>query len=341
MLIAALSPITTVVQTRLADTLNIEEVVCVGFAQQKKVNLTGAVTQINMDQVLGDRPVTGIGAALQGAVPGLTVSGASAPGQPKNFNIRGTLSINGGSPLILIDNVEGDINSLNPDDIASVSVLKDAASAAIYGGRAAGGVILITTRHPERNQQFKLDYSFRTAFEESIANPVQASLDQYIAAYKEAGFSKQYWAGNGDIARWQELLGQYRAGTLQGVYDNGIFRDEDGAVYFLKESDVLGNSLERGTLNAHNLSVSGGTDRVRYRISGSHSFEDGPMVSSKDSYSKTTISSLISADITRWFTQEANLSYSVQNRSSITTTFRDPYSVRLISWYPEGYMPKR
>lgn len=126
---------------------------------------------------------------------------------------------------------------------------------------------------------------------------MQASLDQYIAAYKEAGFSKQYWAGNGDIARWQELLGQYRAGTLQGVYDNGIFRDEDGAVYFLKESDVLGNSLERGTLNAHNLSVSGGTDRVRYRISGSHSFEDGPMVSSKDSYSKTTISSLISACI--------------------------------------------
>lgn len=100
LLIAALSPITTVVQTRLADTLNIEEVVCVGFAQQKKVNLTGAVAQINMDQVLGDRPVTGIGAALQGAVPGLTVSGASAPGQPKNFNIRGTLSINGGSPLI-------------------------------------------------------------------------------------------------------------------------------------------------------------------------------------------------------------------------------------------------
>lgn len=340
LLIAATLPISTYAQTPFADTLNIEEVICVGFANQKKSNLTGAVSQVNMDQVLGDRPVIGIGAALQGAIPGLAVSGASAPGQPKSFNIRGTLSINGGSPLILIDNVEGDINSLNPDDIASVTVLKDAASAAIYGARAAGGVILITTRHPERNQQFKLDYSFRTAFEESIANPVQASLDQYIAAYREAGFSSQYWAGNGDIARWQELLGQYRAGTLQGVYDNGIFRDEDGAVYFLKESDVLGNSLERGTLNAHNLSVSGGTDRVRYRISGSHSFEDGPMVSSKDSYSKTTISSLISADITSWFTQEANLSYSVQNRSSITTTFRDPYSVRLISWYPEGYMPK-
>lgn len=73
------------------------------------------------------------------------VSGSSSPGQAKSFNIRGTLSINGGSPLVLIDNVEGDINSLNPDDIESVSVLKDAASSAIYGARAAGGVILVTT----------------------------------------------------------------------------------------------------------------------------------------------------------------------------------------------------
>ena len=104
------------------DSLSLNEVVVVGFSQSKKVNLTGAVQQVNMKEVLGDRPITSVGAALQGFIPGLTVSGGSSPGQPKSFNIRGTLSLNGGSPLILIDNAEGDINALNPDDIESVTV---------------------------------------------------------------------------------------------------------------------------------------------------------------------------------------------------------------------------
>ncbi|MGM9747228.1 MAG: SusC/RagA family TonB-linked outer membrane protein, partial [Candidatus Cryptobacteroides sp.] len=258
----------------------------------------------------------------------------------KSFNIRGIVSINGASPLILIDNTEGDINSLNPEDIESISVLKDAASAAIYGARAAGGVILITTKHPKNNQRFSLDYSCNIGFERSISHPVQASLDDYIAAYQEAGFSSMYWAGNGQITRWQELLGMYRQGTLDNVYDNGIFKDEDGAVYYLKESDVLGNSLETGVLNNHNISVSGGSDRVRYRISGNYSHENGPMASSKDAFSRTSFNAFVSADVTDWFTQEATVFYTSQTRSEIVTTFRSPYTVKLISWYPEGYMPK-
>lgn len=333
-------PLSAYAQTMPADTLELEELVFVGFAKQKKVNLTGAVNQVKMDRVLEGRAVTSVGSALQGAIPGLSITGASAPGQAKNFNIRGTLSINGGSPLILIDNIEGDINSINPDDIASISVLKDAASAAIYGARAAGGVILITTKHPEKQQKFHLDYGFNIGFERSIANPEQASLDQYIAAYKEAGFSSQYWAGNGSIDRWQELLGKYRQGTLQNVYDNGIFRDEDGAVYYLKESDVLGNSLELGVLNNHRLSVSGASERIRYRISGSYSHENGPMVSSKDAFQRLSLNSFISADVTKWFTQEANITYTNQSRSEITSVFRDPYTIKLVSWYPEGNMPK-
>lgn len=123
------------------DSRQLEEVIVVGFGTQKKENLTGSVSQVSMDEVLGDRPVTSAAAALQGAMPGLTIGGGSGPGQSKSFNIRGTLSINGGSPLVLIDNVEGDINMLNPEDIESVTVLKDAASSAIYGARAAGGVV--------------------------------------------------------------------------------------------------------------------------------------------------------------------------------------------------------
>ena len=128
------------------DAQTLQEVVIVGFGSQKKANLTGAVAQVKMDDVLGDRPVTNVKDALQGSMPGLTVSGSGSPGASKTFNIRGTVSINSTNPLVLIDNVEGDIDLLNPEDIESVSVLKDAASSAIYGARAAAGVILITTK---------------------------------------------------------------------------------------------------------------------------------------------------------------------------------------------------
>ena len=336
---AMLCPIISVAQNSVTDTLSIKETVFVGFTNQKSVNLTGAVIQVDMNEVLGDRPITSIGAALQGAVPGLSISGKSTPGQFKSVNIRGQLSINGGSPLVLIDNVETDLNMLNPEDIESISVLKDAASAAIYGARAAGGVILITTKRPKGKEKFKLDYSFKLGFNQCLSSPKQASLSQYIDAYEEAGFSSQYWAGGGQVSRWKELLGLYSKGGLAGVYDNGIFKDEDGAVYFLKERDVLGSALEIGVLNSHNIAVSGGTDRVRYRLSGNYSHENGPMVSTKDSYKRYSFNSFISADITGWFTQEASLIYTHENRSDIQTTFRDPYSTKLINWYPEGYMP--
>ena len=127
------------------DTEMLEEVVVVGYGTQKKVNLTGAVAAVDGD-VLEARPITNIGQGLQGVVPNLNVTVSGAPGAGSSFNVRGNTSINGGSPLVLVDNVQMDPNLVNPEDIASISVLKDAASAAIYGARAAYGVILITTK---------------------------------------------------------------------------------------------------------------------------------------------------------------------------------------------------
>ena len=317
----------------------LDELVVVGFGSQKKVDLTGAVSQVEMSKVLGDRPIVSASAALQGAIPGLFVSGASGPGQAKNFNIRGDLSINGGNPLVLIDNVEGDINALNPNDIESISVLKDASSAAIYGARAAGGVILVTTKRPKSGTRFEATYNFSQGWERSISRPVQASLDDYIAAYEEAGFSKQYWEGNGDITKWKEYLAQYRAGTLEGVQDNGIYRDGD-KVYYLKEGDVLGNALGTGVLSNHNVSVSGATDKLRFRLSGGYANDDGPMVTDKDSFRRLTLSSFVAADINSWLTTEVNVHYTSKARTSLATSIRDPFAVRLINWYPEGYMPK-
>ena len=132
--------------TLAEDTQGLEEVVVVGYGTQKKVNLSGAVANVD-GKVLENRPITNIGQGLQGVVPNLNVSmnSGGAPGASSSYNIRGNTSLNGGSPLVLVDNVQMDANLVNPEDVESISVLKDASSAAIYGARAAYGVILITT----------------------------------------------------------------------------------------------------------------------------------------------------------------------------------------------------
>ena len=134
-------------QIKLAeDTQKLEEVVVVGYGVQKKVNLTGAVG-IADSEILEDRPIGNIAQGLQGAIPNLNIDFASGnPNAATTFNVRGATSLNGGQALLLVDGVEtSDLSLLNPQDIESVSVLKDAASASIYGARAAFGVVLITT----------------------------------------------------------------------------------------------------------------------------------------------------------------------------------------------------
>lgn len=135
------------------DIQSIEEVVVVGYGVQKKVNLSGAVAQVNGD-VLENRPITNIGQGLQGVIPNLQITpGSNRLGGSANFNVRGETSINGGGPLILVDGVVMDPNLVNPNDIASITVLKDASSAAIYGARAAYGVVLMTTKKGQANMK--------------------------------------------------------------------------------------------------------------------------------------------------------------------------------------------
>lgn len=326
--------------TLTSNVNDLDEVVVIGFGVQKKADLTGAVSQVKMEEVLGDRPVVNAAAALQGAIPGLYVSGGSSPGQAKNLQIRGTLSLNGGGPLVLIDNVEGDFSQLSPDDIESVTVLKDAASSAIYGARAAGGVILITTKRPNKDAKFSLTYSFNQGWERSINRPEQTSLENYIAAYEEAGYSSQYWAGDGSVSTWKELLGQYRAGTLEGVTDNGIYRHTDGRIYYLKESDVQGSILGTGALSNHNVAMQGGTDRIRFRMAANYSRENGPLITDKDLFRRKSISSFVSGDVTSWWTQELSMFYTQRSNTFLANTIRDPYATRLINWYPvKGDMP--
>ena len=322
------------------DSQTLEEVVVVGFGSQKKANLTGSVSQVKMDDVLGERPVTNVKNALQGSMPGLMVSGGASPGEAKSFNIRGTVSINGMNPLVLIDNVEGDIDLLNPEDIESVTVLKDAASSAIYGARAAAGVILITTKKAKKGEKFNLNYNANFGFQTSINSPKQASLDEYLRAYQAAGFSETYYAGNGSVSKWREYLAGYKENpAAYPTVGDGIYIGEDGAPYYLNDKDVYKAFQETSFMQTHNLTANGGTEKLRYRLSAGLTKEDGPLIESKDTYMRKNISSFISADITDWLTQETDFRYTVADRSEPMGSGDGIYCMNHISFYPSGMMP--
>ena len=322
------------------DSQTLEEVVVVGFGSQKKANLTGSVSQVKMDDVLGERPVTNVKNALQGSMPGLMVSGGASPGEAKSFNIRGTVSINGMNPLVLIDNVEGDIDLLNPEDIESVTVLKDAGSSAIYGARAAAGVILITTKKAKKGEKFNLNYNANFGFQTSINSPKQASLDEYLRAYQAAGFSETYYAGNGSVSKWREYLAGYKENpAAYPTVGDGIYIGEDGAPYYLNDKDVYKAFQETSFMQTHNLTANGGTEKLRYRLSAGLTKEDGPLIESKDTYMRKNISSFISADITDWLTQEADFRYTVADRSEPMGSGDGIYCMNHISFYPSGMMP--
>ncbi len=161
----------SVINTSLkVNTADLDEVVVVGFGSQKRANVSGAVASVDLEEVLGNRPITNTLSALQGTIPGLQVTlNSGEPGaEGAGFNIRGGTSINGGGPLVLVDNVPVSIADINPRDIKTVTVLKDAAASSIYGARAAFGVILITTKKPEIGKP-KFTYSMTA----SVSRPTE------------------------------------------------------------------------------------------------------------------------------------------------------------------------
>lgn len=333
------------------DTKALDEVVVVGYGSQKKANLTGAVSSVKMDEVLGDRPILNASDALQGAVPGLFVSnGGNAPGTSKSFQIRGAYSVgvknsdgtygNTIKPLVLIDNVEGDLDMVNPEDIESISVLKDAASAAIYGARAAGGVIVVTTKRPKGAAKFQLNYNNNFAFGTATNLPQQAPLMDYLQSYLDAGYSDAYWSlGSPSVGKWMQYLSEYQKNpSAFNMVGDGIYMDESGVPYYMNEKDLYKNFMETSFQMTHNISASGGTDKLRYRISGGYNSNDGVLVSDRDKFERMNINTFISADVTNWFTQEVTMNYAHSLQTS-PGGMGSIYNTRLISYYPEGNLP--
>ena len=234
----------TIDVTMSEDNTSLEEVVVVGYGVQKKVNLTGSVASLDTKQ-LQSRPIQNISTGLQGMLPGVTISSTNgAPGKDGgNIRIRGVGTLNTASPYILIDGVEADnLNSLDPNDIESLSVLKDAASAAIYGSKAANGVILITTKRGKTGAP-KITYSGYAGIQRPTNMIERMSSFDYARLYNEA------LAAEGKAERFtQQELQKFKDGTDPN-YPNTNWYDL---------------AYQIGMQHTHNVTMSGGTESVKY-----------------------------------------------------------------------------
>ena len=182
---------TSINVTMETSAIGLDEVVAIGYGTQKKVNLTGAISVVT-SEAIQERPVTSVQQALQGLVPNLNISVSGAGGEPgsdMNMNIRGLSSFSGNtSPYVLVDGIPMGINDIDPNDIETISVLKDAASSAIYGARAANGVILITTKTGKSNRSgANVQYNTNFAFSSPLNLPPISRSDELRTGHERCG----------------------------------------------------------------------------------------------------------------------------------------------------------
>lgn len=316
----------------------LDEVVVVGYGTQRKADLTGAVSSVKMDDILGSRPVTSVQDALMGQIPDLQITRSSGtPGDGYTISVRGaTGTINGdSSPLILVDNVPADMSLLNPEDVESVTVLKDASSAAIYGARAAFGVILITTKKGSQGR-FTVNYSNNFSFSTPWDLPQKASPLETVMAYKDLGWTNHPNYGQ-NIDTWLNYLNEYR--TTPSLYPDGYAMDDTGRRYDLRETDLIRGMMDKfGFQQTHNISAQGGTDKVSYRIGFGYLNENGVVVTDKDSYDRYNVSSYIRSDALKWLVPELDIKFAKADQSTLGDTRIFNTAIWFPSYHPTGYM---
>ena len=291
----------TVDVTLEEDNMTLEETVVVGYGTQKKVNLTGAITAVE-SKALENRTAHNLTTMLQGSVPGLNISTSSGnPGSTGSLNIRGYTSINGGEPLVLIDGIEGSINRINPQDVASISVIKDASSAAVYGARAAYGVILVTTKSGSEKDKATVRYSGRYGVEMPTT-----STDWETTGYWSVYTINKFWyesKGSNYVnytqADMMELLRRVNDKTENPERPWVVIKD--GRYKYYANTDwwhELYNDVHPTT--NHSVSVSGGNKAVKYYLSGQYDRQQGMVKARPDVYEKYNLRAKIDARINKW-----------------------------------------
>ena len=333
------------------DATQIEEVVVVGYGAQKKINLTGAVVSVNVEQTLGSRPIADVGRGLQGSVPGLSVIVPTGEiGSDPLMKIRGQVASPQGSanPLILLDNVEiPSIQVVNPDDIESISVLKDAASASIYGAKAAFGVILITTKKGARKESISVTYSNNFSWQNRAKELNMAGIDGLQYTWDAAvsrdpnnpdpvgGYAGGFWRLNpASIQKSKEWIEKYgKTGKVKPgdpfVYGRD-FIFEGGQKYGYRLFDAVDCLVANWTpTQTHNLSVNGMSGKTSFNMGLGLLDQTGMNKPAKiDDFKRYNVSMKVSTEMNKYLTLRAGALYSDRNKrypSVGSSTAGDPW----------------
>ena len=332
------------------DNKTLNEVVVVGYGTQKRINLTGAVATVDVGKTLESRPIADIGRGLQGAIPGVNITIPTGEiGSDPLIKIRGQIgSINGNSqPLILLDNVEiPSIQMVNPEDVQSISILKDAASSSIYGSKAAFGVVLITTKSGSRSEKLEISYSNNISWQNPAKQINMGGIDalQYtLDAQDNRGGTMPaggFWRINRDsfakAIEWQKLYG----GKVK--WDDPVVYGRDWTFdgvdkYGYRTYDAVKSMIKNWTPTiSHNLSVSGKSGKTSYNVGLGYLSQSGMSRTAKDDdYKRYNASVSLISEINKYVTIRASSIYSDRNKRypGVGTTSADPW-LYLYRWSP-------
>ncbi|TZF81003.1 TonB-dependent receptor [Pedobacter sp. BS3] len=300
----------TTVNAVLASAItNLEEVVVVGYGTQKKKDITGAVASVDRKR-LEDLPNTNFAQALQGAVAGVSIdqSSAGAEGNSNDIQIRGSNSITASNtPLIVLDGIiyNGSISDINPTDIESIEVLKDASSAAIYGSRGSNGVILITTKKGTRGKP-------------------TITYDGF--------YGIQHYANLPDMMSPEEFY------QFKQTREPGVITASEQAVYSSKNFPNWADLVTRtGQRTQHSLGVSGGSENTRYYLSGTYLGVKG--IAINDDFKRVSTRVNVESNVTKWLTFGTNTQLSYNNRSGLPATFAGEYGAFTFNPLTTAYNP--
>ncbi len=300
--------------TLVESSAAIDEVVVVGDGQQKRVNVTGAVGTIS-GKDLNNRPVTNTAAALQGADPSLLLTLGSGSIEGKNYDvkIRGAVSLNSGSPLVLVDGIEASLAQVNPNDIESVSVLKDASACSIYGAKASAGVVLITTKSGKAGT-LKVNYNGRygVSWNTTSTDFITSGYD-YVKLTNEFCYPSKGYVGWNYTDEEMQMLYDRRNDKTEHPDRPWVITDSNGKYRYLGNFDWYDYMFKRSRPETeHNISLTGGNDKINYYVSGRYLYREGLFNhGAEDIYNGYSFRTKIAAEVTPWMHYSNNISMEV------------------------------
>ncbi len=316
------------------DSQALSEVVVVGYGSQKKVNLTGSIGQID-SKVLESRPITSTSSALQGTIPNLQITNVSGePGQSAEINVRGTTSINGGSPLILVDGVEMSLDLVNPNDIANVTVLKDAAASAIYGVRAAYGVVLVTTKSAGKDMKTTVSYTGNFSFAKPSVMPEFVESSSEFAEW----MNKACENGNATLLYRTEVIEKMKA-YEQDPKNNPQYEVIDGQLYYYGFSDLKSKMIKDLTPSQrHNLNIAGGNEKTKFYTSIGYLNQEGMYKVGEDNFKRLNTRLTVENQTTKWMKLGTKILYNYSTHDKPVTYDDKDVWMRVVYSLPTDFI---